>query len=117
MTESLTPTESRQRLAVLRDRAIAAGLGDLVRSVDARLLLAAAIEIDELGKALAEVPPLTAEHTTIVEQLDTLTPEPAAIPAPRRPGISAPPASVLPRPKMPPRRPTGPDAADLEIPV
>lgn len=99
MTEFLTPTEIRQRLAVVRDKAIAAGLTDVVRRTDASLMIAA--------------------HAEIVQQLDTPDPEPpAAIPPPRRPGIAPPPASAQIKPAgRPQRKPTVPDAYDLEIPV
>lgn len=111
-----TPTEARQRLSILRDRAIAAGLGDVVRLVDYRLMISAIVEIEALEKALAAVP-LDAAHADIVAQLDTPTETPAAsIPAPRRPGIASPSNPPRPAPK-PQRRFTGPDAMDLEIPV
>lgn len=118
MSEFLTPTEVRQRLAVVRDRAITAGLIDAVRRTDASLMIAAHIAIRSLEKALAENP-LAAAHADIVAQLDTPDAEPAAsIPPPRRPGVTPPTASVHTKPAMrPPRPPTGPDRFDLEIPV
>lgn len=118
MSEYLTPTETRQKLAVVRDRAITAGLLDVVRRSDASLMIAAHLAIDALEKALA-ANPLAATHAEIVAQLDTPDPEPTtSIPAPRRPGITPPPASSPAKPAIrPQRRPTGPDAMDLEIPV
>lgn len=115
---AFTPTEARQRLSVLRDRPIAVGLRDLVRQVDYRLMISAIVEIENLEKALAVVPPpLDAAHADIVQQLDTPPETPAAaIPAPRRPGITSPANPPPPSPR-PMRRFTGPDAMDLEIPV
>ena len=112
-----TPTEARQRLSILRDRAIAAGLGDVVRAVDYRLMISAIVEIEALEKALASAPPLATAHASIVAQLDTpVGATAAAIPAPRRPGIASP--ANPPRPAQKPvRRFTGPDKFDLEIPV
>lgn len=114
----MTPTEIRQRLAVTRDRAIAAGLLDTVRRTDASLMIAAHLAINELDRALAENPGAAA-HAEIVQQLDTPDTEPVtAIPAPRRPGIVPLPASAPSKPAArPQRRPTGPDRFDLEIPV
>ena len=114
-----TPTEARQRLSILRDRAIAAGLGDVVRGVDYRLMITAIVEIGTLEKALAAAPPLDAAHADIVAQLDAL-PEPppaASIPAPRRPGMASPANPPRPSPRPAPRRFTGPDKFDEEIPV
>lgn len=112
----MTPTETRHRLAVLRDRAIAAGLVSLVQRVDIQLGIAAQLAIGDLENALA-ADPLDAAHADIVAALDTPPATPAAsIPAPRRPGIASPANPPRPAPK-PMRRFTGPDAMDLEIPV
>ena len=119
MTEIVfTPTEARQRLSILRDLAIAAGLGDVVRGVDYRLMISAVVEIENLERALAAAPTLDAAHADIVAQLDTPAESPATtIPAPRRPGIASPSNSPRPAPRPAPKRFTGPDAQDLEIPV
>jgi hypothetical protein len=118
MTELLTPTEVRQRLAVVRDRAITADLIDDVRRIDASLMIAAHLAINSLSRALADAP-LAATHAGIIKQLDTPdTESTTTIPAPRRPGITPPPASAPAKPAMrPQRRATGPDRFDLEIPV
>ena len=114
----MTPTETRQRLSILRDRAIAAGLVRVVQRVDIQLGIAAQLAIGDLEKALADAPPLAAAHADIVQQLDTPPEAPAAaIPAPRRPGTAASANPPRPAPKPAPRRFTGPDAMDLEIPV
>lgn len=114
----MTPTETRQQLAILRDRAIAAGLVSLVQRVDIQLGIAAQLAIADLEEALAAAPALDVAHASIVQQLDTPTEVPAAaIPAPRRPGIASPSNSSRPAPKPAPRRFTGPDRFDLEIPV
>lgn len=113
----MTPTETRQRLSILRDRAIAAGLVREVQRVDIQLGIAAQIAIGDLEKALADAP-LDAAHADIVAQLDTPAETQAAyIPAPRRPGIASPANPPRPAPRPAPRRFTGPDAQDLEIPV
>lgn len=114
-----TPTEARQRLSILRDRAIAAGLGDVVRGVDYRLMISAIVEIGALEMALAAAPPLAVAHADIAQQFDT-PPESspaAAIPAPRRPGIASTANPPRPAPRPASRRFMGPDAMDLEIPV
>lgn len=113
----MTPTETRQKLAILRDRAIAADLVRVVQRVDIQLGIAAQLAIGDLEEALAAAPPLAAAHASIAQQLDT-PPEPpaASIPAPRRPGIASTANPPRPAPK-PVRRFTGPDAMDLEIPV
>ena len=96
----MTPAESRQKLSVLRDRAISAGLIDFVRDVDILLLLVPAMEVVALEKALAEAP-LAAVSADIVAQPDTPDPEPASvIPAPRSPVVAPSHARALPRGKV-----------------
>lgn len=114
----MTPTEIRQRLAVTRDKAIAAGLVNVVRRTDASLMIAAHLALNSLSKALADAP-LASAHADIVAALDTPDAEPAAsIPPPRRPGVTPPPSSALNKAAVrPQRKPTGPDKYDLEIPV
>ena len=124
----MTPAESRQKLADLRARALAAGLDVTVAGVDIRLGLAATSAIKDLEKALAEASapdPLATAHADIVADLDASVSPPAGPIAPlRKPVLGAakpqPTTGVLPRPRQPPavpRGPTGPDAWDLEIPV
>jgi len=114
----MTPTETRQRLSILRDRAIAAGLVRVVQRVDIQLGIAAQLAIGDLEKALADAPPLAAAHADIVQQLDTPAETQAAyIPAPRRPGIASPANPPRPAPRPAPRKFTGPDRFDEEIPV
>lgn len=114
----MTPTETRQRVSIVRDRAIAAGLVSLVQRVDIQLGIAAQLAIGDLEKALADAQPLDAAHASIVQQLDAPpVASVASIPAPRRPGIALPANPPRPAPKPAPRRFTGPDAMDLEIPV
>lgn len=113
-----TPTEARQRLSILRDRAIAAGLGDVVRGVNYRLMISAIVEIGALEMALAAAPPLAVAHADIAQQFDTPHSSPAAaIPAPRRPGIASTANPPRPAPRPASRQFMGPDAMDLEIPV
>ena len=76
----MTPTETRHRLAVLRDRAIAAGLVSLVQRVDIQLGIAAQLAIGDLENALA-ADPFDAAHADIVAALDTPPATPAAISA------------------------------------
>ena len=109
-----TPTEARNRLAIARDKAIAAGLLDVVQDADRRMMIAVGLAIATLEKAVSDAGVATA-LSAIVAGLDAVATEsPRPIPAPRRPGILGKPPA---QPKAPARRYTGPDEMDREIPV
>lgn len=119
----MTAAETRERLRVLHNEAKAAGLTKTLFEVDAMLGLASARAIEKLEAALAD-PALQRQHEAIVEHLDA---EPAPMKAPVAPPLrkpvpaaGAPPALRMPPPKkLPPKAPrrvTGPDAGDMEIP-
>lgn len=119
----MTPAETRERLRVLYNDAKNAGLDKTVFEVDAILGLASARAIEKLEAALAD-PGLTRQHDAIVESLDA-SPAPAKSPVapPMRkpvPAAGALPSIRMPPPKKPPpkapRRVTGPDEFDREIP-
>lgn len=119
----MSPAETREKLRSLHAEAKAAGLTKVVDLVDIALATASALAIQRLETALAD-PGLQRQHETIVESLDA-EPSPAKPPvAPPikkpSPPISAPPASRMPPPKKPPpsapRKITGPDRFDEEIP-
>lgn len=119
----MSPAESRERLRVLYNDAKNAGLKGVVDLVDIALATASALAIQRLEAALAD-PGLTRQHDAIVESLDA-EPAPAKAPVapPMRkpvPAAGAAPAIRMPPPKrLPPKAPrrvTGPDAGDLEIP-
>lgn len=119
----MTPAETRERLRDLHARAKAAGLKSVVDLVDITLATASALAIQRLEAALAD-PGLAKQHEAIVESLDA-EPSPAKAPvAPpmRKPAPipGAPPAIRMPPPKKPPpsapKRVTGPDRFDEEIP-
>lgn len=119
----MTPADTREKLRSLHAQAKAAGLQKVVDLVDISLATASALAIQRLETALAD-PGLQRQHEAIVESLDA---EPAPSKAPVAPPIKkpapvvgAPPAIRMPPPrKTPPsapRRVTGPDAMDEEIP-
>lgn len=119
----MNAAETREKLRVLYNEAKAAGLVRVVYDVDTALATASALAIQKLEAALAE-PGLQQRHEAIVESLDAepSPPKPPVAPPIRKPvpAAGAPPAPRMPPPKRPPpsapRRVTGPDAMDAEIP-
>lgn len=118
----MTLAETREKLRTLHAQAKAAGLTSVVTQVDISLAIASQLAITKLEAALAD-PALQAQHQAIVESFDA---EPCAarppIAPPRKPAIpqGAAPAirmpALRPPPPQAPRRVTGPDKFDLEIP-
>lgn len=119
----MTAAETREHLRTLHARAKAAGLVRVVYDVDTALGLASALAIQKLEAALAD-PALQRQHEAIVESLDAepSPPKPPVAPPMRKPvsAAGAPTAPRMPPPKRPPpsapKRVTGPDAMDEEIP-
>lgn len=118
----MSPAETREKLRDLHQRAKAAGLTSVVDLVDITLATASALAIQRLEAALAD-PSLQRQHEAMVESLD-------AEPAPARPLIAPPRKPVQPvgaastirmpplrtPPPKAPRKITGSDKFDLEIP-
>jgi hypothetical protein len=126
-----TLPELRDALRAKQEAAKAAGLTPVLAQVDLKLALAVTESIALLDAALAAhtaavTPDLRTQHAAIVESLDADAP-PARTPlAPLMRPLMPPPGSVPittrqpppPRPMPPkmPRKPTGPDEFDKDIP-
>ncbi|WP_066725840.1 MULTISPECIES: hypothetical protein [Hyphomicrobiales] len=114
----MTAAETREKLRVLYNEAKAAGLAKTVFEIDAMLGLVSARAIEKLEAALVD-PGLQRQHENIVESLDAepAPPKPPVAPPMRKPipAAGAPPAARK-TPPSAPRRVTGPDAMDAEIP-